>query len=235
MAKNPQRNLLKLAFELYGKFVQVNWLKNLLLITLVIMVSGTAMLASADRKLFRYKDKNGTVVINDVMPPEYAKGGYDILSELGQVLEVVPRQLSQYERDNLSSEEARRQNAIKEEEKLRAWDESLLMRYSDIADIEYARDRQIKELEIRLSILNGNLLATKSQIERQRAKAADMERQGRKVPETLTESIAARTLEIDRVELSIEQREKEIDEIKASYLRDIERFTYLLDIKGYRR
>ena len=55
--------------------------------------------------------------------------------------------------------------ASAEQQRLREWDESLLLRYSTVADIEAARERALRDLRIRLSILKGNKRSLKQQAE----------------------------------------------------------------------
>jgi hypothetical protein len=198
----------------------------------LVLLAGPAMAAD---ELYRYRNAQGTVVIDDHVPPQFIKNGYDVLNSLGQVTEVVPRQLTEDEIKNLSSDEARRRKEEQEKEQQRLRDESLLLRYSDVRDIEAARERSIRELKIRLSIIRGNVLATKSQVERQQAKAADIERNGNKVPESLLENIVELKQEIELAEIAIAQREEEIEKVKAEYQDDIDRFTYLVEVLGYRR
>lgn len=190
---------------------------------------------AADNNLYRYKNSQGTVVIDDHVPPAFTKKGYEVLNSQGHVLEVVPRQLTEDEILNLSSEEARQRNAKQEQETQLAYDRSLLMRYSDHRDIEAVRDRNIKELEIRLSILRGNVINTKAQVERQQEKAANVERKGKNVPENLLNNINGLKKEIELAELDISARKIEIEAVRQQYQKDIDRLRYLIEVMGYRR
>lgn len=190
---------------------------------------------AANDKLYRYKNAKGTVVIDDHVPPGYTKNGYEILNQLGQVLEVIPRQLTQEELSNMSSEEAIKRKKKKLENAQLEYDRSLLMRYSDIADIEAVRDRTIRELAIRRSILHGNLNGNKAQVERQQAEAANIERKGRTVPQSLLDNIEQLKKKIALSELDIAARKEEIEAVRQEYQKDIERFQYLIEVMGYRR
>lgn len=186
-------------------------------------------------KLYRYKDARGQTVINDSVPPEFARNGYEVLNAVGQVLEVVPRQLTADELANLSEEEKALRAAKENEKKQQAYDESLLLRYSDTADIEAARERSIKELQIRMSILRGNMMQIKANLEREQQRAADIERAGREVPKSLRENMTQLRETIDLSEIDIEQRKREIDEVRAQYQKEMDRFRYLTEVKGFRR
>lgn len=219
----------------------MNWLGACLLaVAILALVTGPVVAApgvkqDASQKLYRYRDAKGVVVINDAVPPQFARNGYEILNSSGQVLEVVPRQLTADELANLSDEEKAKRDSKAREEKQQAYDETLLLRYSDVADIEAARERGLKELQIRLSIVRGNMMQVKANLEREQQKAADIERGGRKVPDTMRENINALRNQIELSESDIELRKQEVEELKAEYQQAIDRFRYLTEVKGYRR
>ena len=80
---------------------------------------------------------------------------------------------------------------------------------------------------MRLSILRGNLRTLKSQIEKQRERAANLERLGRSVPTNVTENIATMQLEVDDTRASIKQRNAEKELVVTQFEADIERFKFL--------
>src|SRR5690349_20432446 len=139
---------------------RMNWLGTCVLVTAMVApqtstvsAANAALGPSSSQKHYRYSDDKGVVVIDDAVPPQFSDYGYVILKSSGQVLEVVPRQLTAAELANLSDEEKAKRDAKAREEKQQLYDESLLLRYSDVTDIEAARERGLKELQIRLSIV----------------------------------------------------------------------------------
>ncbi|QIB65549.1 hypothetical protein [Kineobactrum salinum] len=188
------------------------------------------LVLSQGTELYRYRNKEGNVVVDHRVPPEYVSEGYEVLNEHGVVVRVVPRSLTEEERADISARRNLADAALKEEERLREWDESLLLRYSAIADIEAARDRALRELRIRVSILKSNRRSLKAQVENYQAQAADMERRKQKVDEARLESIAKLQRDISATERQIAEREREIDEVDASFGRDIERFRMLEEV-----
>jgi hypothetical protein len=226
------------------RIARMNWLGSCLLVMAVLAsVSLTVSAASkpsvaapgGPQKLYRYRDASGMVVIDDAIPPQFAPRGYEILNSAGQVIEVVPRQLTAEELANLSDEEKAKRDAKVREEKQQVYDESLLLRYSDVTDIEAARERGLKELQIRLSIVRGNMMQVKANLEREQQKAADIERGGRQVPNAMRENIDALRKQIELNESDIELRKKEVEDLKGEYQKEIDRFRYLTEVKGYRR
>ena len=187
------------------------------------------------RNLYRYKNAEGTVVVNDQVPPEYVSGGYEVLNDLGVVIKVVPRELTDEEREVHDARELLEEQARAEEERLRKWDESLLLRYSTVEDIEAARERALRELRIRVNILKSNKRSLKQQVESYQAQAADIERSGREVDLERLQVIEDLQGEIAATDRAIVERQREIEEVSASYQADIDRFEQLLEVVALRR
>ena len=183
----------------------------------------------AGDQLYRYINDKGGQVINDKIPPKFVARGYDIISGDGILIQRVPRQLTEEELRLHNTDESRARLKKQEDQRMRVWDESLMLRYSSIEDIEAAESRNMRDLQISISILKSNLNTIKNQIEQEQKKAADIERRGNTAPEEIISNIDILRFEIEDTEQSIAARGEEIDSIKASYRRDKERFNTLLD------
>lgn len=205
-----------------GVLKQRSGLIGLVLLTLVTSADAAA------GKMYRYTTDKGVVAVDDHVPPEFVKNGYEVLSPDGRVLESVPRQLT--------GEEGKRKRAADAEAKrLQEWDKNLLLRYSSVDDIAAARDRALREIDVRLSILRTNLISAKNQVEREQSKAADIERRGGTVPEAITANIDQLKVEVAGIETSIAERTKDKETTGASYQKDIDRFKTLQDVVQFRR
>lgn len=191
--------------------------------------------AFAAKEYYRYTNNKGVTVIDDQIPPALVPNGYDIITREGLLIRRVPRELTDEELRLRNTDEARAQFKADEERKMREWDESLLLRYSDTVDIEAARDRALRDLHIRVSILRSNRTSLKSQIEREQERAADLERRGLDVPPETANAIEQMRIEIEDIETSIEARREEVENVRQSYDRDIERFKTLQDRIELRR
>ena len=169
------------------------------------------------------------MVVDYQVPAEYVGAGYEVLNDEGRVIKVVPRKLSQEERQAHEAGKNQELLAMEEQERLRKWDESLLLRYSTVADIEATRDRALGELRIRMTILQGNRRSLKQKVERLQAQAADLERSGAQVDVARLSAIEDLQSEIGTTDRAIAERQREIEEEAAAYQADIERFESLLD------
>lgn len=187
------------------------------------------------RSLYRYKNADGVVVVDYQVPADAVGRGYEVLNNDGMVISVVPRELTPEERKVKDAEEKLAQEAKAEQERLRQWDESLLLRYSAVGDIEDARRRALSEVEIRVSILKGNRRSLKQQVENYQAQAADLERSGKEVDMERLRAIETLQDQIAATERDIAERQHEIDALQQSFDADIERFKMLRDVIELRR
>ena len=144
-------------------------------------------------------------------------------------------ELTEEELESQEMTEKLRREAAVEQQRLRDWDESLMLRYSTIEDIKDAQRRGLGNLEIRLSILRGNRRSLKQEVENYQTQAADEERAGHEVEMEWLRKIEDLRREIVNVDKDIAKRQQEIGEISGEYDADIERFRMLLDVVELRR
>jgi len=204
------------------------------LLCIAALLQGLSPVALS-RDLYRYYDGEGKMVIDYRVPTEYAGAGYEVLNEDGVVIKVVPKELTEEEKQQRNALEIQQAAAEAERERLRKWDESLLLRYSTIADIEDMRERSLRDLRIRVSILKSNRRSLKQQVENYQSQAADLERSGREVDVDRLQVIEELQREISATDRAIAEREREIQEVSTGYQADIERFAQLLEVVELRR
>lgn len=207
--------------------------KSVLLATVVAGALLAPIIEAAN--LYRYRNDDGVTVVDFHIPAEYANRGYEVLNDAGVVIEVIPRALTDAEKADASTEARLRIEAAEEQARLQAWDESLLLRYSTTEDIEAARDRSLRDLKIRVSILKSNRRSLRQRVENAQARVAEAERLGRDAPEADLALIEGLKAEIESTERQILDRQAQIDEVYADYQRDIDRFQLLQDVVDLRR
>jgi hypothetical protein len=195
----------------------------------------TSPIIASAKDLYRYINNEGNMVVDDHVPPKYAAKGYQVLNLEGVVLKVVPRELTDGELAQRGVAEKQVQDAAVEEERLQLWDESLMLRYSTIEDIEAARERSLRDLRIRVSILKSNTRSLKQQVENYQRVAAGIERSGGTVGIERLTLIEELQFEIGATERSIADRQAEVALVKEGFQDDIERFEMLLEVVELRR
>jgi hypothetical protein len=203
------------------------------------VVVGALLLSLASmveaKPLYRYRNAEGNVVVDYHVPATSVGGGYEVLNSKGMVIKVVPRALTAEEMKTKDAQDKREQEARAEEERLRKWDESLLLHYSTVADIEDAQRRAQGDLQIRMGSLRGHRHSLKQTVENYQAHAADTERAGKSVDVERLRTIERLQNEIAATERDIQDRQLEIEALDASYEADIERFKMLQDVVELRQ
>lgn len=189
------------------------------------LILGSVLMSAShatEKLLFRYLDEQGQLVLNGTLPPSAASRGYEVIRPDGTLVKSVEPAVS----DDQAEESQRRRD---ETERRRKWDESLLLRYSDVADIQDAKKRTLGDIQVRISILKGNLNYLKTQVEREESRAAEAERQGLEVSQEQKEAIRTLKWQIGDVEDLIEVRQNELNATTKRFDKEIERFQILLD------
>ena len=175
---------------------------------------------------FRYKDDQGAIHIGYSVPPEYIDNGYDVLSENGRVVDTIPPKevLDEQAQKMLEEAETRHQYELQ-----RSKDEALLRYYSEPEDIEIVRQRKMQELDNFIAIQRANILSYKSRIANLQSQAADLERSGQQVPQSILATIETLQENVQDAEQDIAERQQEKKEVNQAFNDDIERLKQLLN------
>lgn len=198
---------------------------------LSVFVSAVTLLTSAtiaEARMYRYTDDNGQVVISNTIPQEASKRGYDILNKNGRVVETVDPEPTEEE---IAAREAREQREA-EEERQRELDRKLLERYSHPDEAVRAMHRKIRELEGLNQLKRGNISVIESQLDSEQSRAANLERSGRDIPESILDKILRLEAQVRDIQREINSQNADIEALRESFERDIER---LEEITGEER
>ncbi|MDC7828981.1 MULTISPECIES: hypothetical protein [Pseudomonas] len=159
-------------------------------------------LAGQAAELYRYLDRNGTLVINrQGVPPEYAGKGYDVLNEQGRVIRKVAPALPAAELDRRERE---RQQALV--------DGQLRRLYSNVEDVDRAKARKLAELDGLLQIKKANLEATRQLQSQLMEQAAVQQRNGQALPADLQARLDAAAADQVRLQADLQR----FDELRSS-------------------
>jgi len=183
--------------------------------------------ATLEAKMYRYKNAQGKTVVSSILPPEYSQGGYDILANNGTLLETVaPRKTAEQLRQDvidkvkIEEEELKR----KEQEQL---DTILINSYTDISDIERARDNEIVGKDRSIMLLKLNIRRLTGLLEDTQNRAARDERLGRDLSKELLNEIKRYKTRIDEESIEVQKIEQHKRNIFERYASSIIRFSEL--------
>ena len=170
--------------------------------------------ALAQQLYYRYIDEQGLQVVESKIPSQYIANGYDILDGQGLLVERVPpaKSKSEYEREQAEQELFDRFIELKK-------------RYSNVEEIDMARDRRLAGIRINVGVLKGNVSNIKDKIDVLTARAASFERDGREVPEHIRTEISSSQEELRNIADLLKVRQRELDRVNAQFDEDIELFS----------
>lgn len=195
-------------------------MRNLLCITITccsLLISELALAQQKSNVIYRYKNKDGVTVLDSKIPPEYVNNGYEIVSRSGKVLKVIAPAIQGPDAERLRREKLQREEQAKEDLQLRR-------SYSNVADIDAAKARNLESLRGNISILQANLVSARKRLQDYQAQAAAIERGGRQLPDELLKNINNLVQEEKDMQAQIKQREQEHQEVEEKFDRDKKRF-----------
>lgn len=171
-------------------------------------------------ELYRYVNDKGVIVLDrQGVPPEYIGKGYDVLSDQGRVVRVVPPAPTAEERQRLQAQQAQATS-----------DAQLLRLYSSLDDVDRARERKLTELDGAVGAARGNLQSLRTQQANLQGQAAEQERAGRMVPESLLVQISNIKGEQESLLKDIERFEETRKQASAGFVADRARLAQLLGL-----
>lgn len=145
------------------------------------VVQGAVQAAEAPEVLlYRYVDNRGvTVMDRQGVPPEYVGKGYQVLNAQGRVVQVVA--------PAPSAEQIRQAEAAKVQA---GADAQLLRQYRSVDDVDRAKTRKLAEIDALIGVAQGNIQGLAAQQASLQGQAADLERGGRPVPQSLVDQMS---------------------------------------------
>ncbi|PPK73635.1 uncharacterized protein DUF4124 [Methylobacter tundripaludum] len=179
------------------------------------------------KKMYRWVNENGETVFSDQVPPEHAQLRRESLNEKGRVVEVT-EQAKTKEQQAIDD----RLNALKKaQEKIIAQqaanDKVLLSTFRNLKDMESSLYAKMQSLDAQRNVAQANLKRVENQLETQQKKAAELERNGKKIPATLLDEIKQTEAQIQAAYAEINKQIEKKNRAKAEFEADIERYKFL--------
>ena len=178
---------------------------------LIALCLGLAFPAAAE--MYRYETKDGKTVMSNTLPREALEQGYEVLNNSGRVIETIPPPPTEEELAERRRERERQERLERERAEQKKRDRQLLRQYSSPDDAARALHRKLRERfgAVRLKLANINNI--EGQIENLQNRAANQERSGREVPDSLRKKM--KSLRSEKAALLSEIR-NEIDAAEAT-------------------
>ncbi|HOP23522.1 MAG TPA: DUF4124 domain-containing protein [Gammaproteobacteria bacterium] len=177
--------------------------------------------ASAKKKMYKWVDENGRITYSDKVPPEQIDKEHKELNEHGIVVEkVVDKEV-----ENQLAEQKRQQEA---EEKLAAEEEvkrqNILKAYTSEKEIERLKEERLFALKKNIESAQQNLEFQKNSREQLVSMAADSERKGQPVSDSLQSRIKAVDEKISYQIEFIETKKAEVSTVEEKFEEDLKMY-----------
>lgn len=193
---------------------------------IALALLGMATMVAEAASLYRYRNKEGNLVVDYTIPPEYVAGGYEVISKTGRVEQVVPPQ-----RNPDASEAGEPIESSEDVSEQLEEDEMLLRSYSEVSEIEAAWERRVSQLDREVDITHSNLLKNRDIQQDDRVKAANYQLIGKPVPKSLLKHMDNLVFqERDAVQV-LELRKQESEAVSKRYEHYRSRFMVLKGIE----
>lgn len=192
---------------------------------------GAGLTGAVQAGLYKWTDEQGNVHYGDRIPPQYAEKEQRRLNEQGITVEVkerakTPEELAEAQRlAKIEAEKAelRRQQQVR--------DRILLDTFSNEDEIIMTRDGKVSAIDAIIRVTQGRIENLRDRLAELTTRAANLERSGKAVPDTLHEDIRSARQQIENNETYIVQKEQEQQETRAKYEADIQRFRELMRLR----
>lgn len=196
----------------------------------LLTVSCLALAAAAEaqsndgRHRYKWKDAQGNLHIEDTIPPEAAKLGYDVLNANGLVVKHVERAQSDEE---IAAVRAAAEKAA--EEKRRAADQAsrdtqLLAAYPTEDDLHRAQDSQFAMLQQNIDAASAAIASQEKSLAEMLAHAAEYERDGKPVPANVQKQISQLRDGIAEQKTYFERRRTEQTQMRQRFANELEHY-----------
>lgn len=175
-----------------------NYGSNLLFVQRSLLVLSIALsqlllafnVHASGSQLYRYKDEHGNIVLNRTIPPKFVGQGYDILNDQGRLITQVPPALSEQEIAIRDAEIERQKQRRLAQEKQDIIDDELKQLYSHPNDAVRILKRRVQDILGVIQIKKNQIETTNKEILEQQGIAAERQRNGLAIPDSLTGKIA---------------------------------------------
>ncbi|OHC83810.1 MAG: hypothetical protein A3J87_02590 [Sideroxydans sp. RIFOXYB12_FULL_59_6] len=185
------------------------------------LLGAAALLAAvslnAEAKLYKWVDENGTTHYGETIPPRYAN-----------------REAQTLDKGRLQERESSRNkpgqsNKVKTEEEVKAerHDNALINTYSSEEEIDLARDRNLQQVEARISSYSTLLKSANENLASLQQEHERILSQKRKIPKSLEEDLVEAQQRIDKFQADLNTSNEELEAVKTRYAADKARYREL--------
>ena len=175
-----------------------------------------AFSVSAEAKLYKWVDDNGTTHYGEVIPPEYANKDRDSINKSG-LLDKRPEKVNP--EALRAKEEAEQKRKIENQATMaqQRRDSALLNTYSNENEIDMARDRSLELINARIESYKMLLKSSQSTLDELKKEVDSRTKTGKKIPQSLVNDITQTEARVSRNKTELNKSEEEFAVVKIRF------------------
>jgi hypothetical protein len=192
-----------------------------------LLVGAAALCAaismSAEAKLYKWVDENGTTHYGETIPPEYAD------KDAMKLEKGILKKRDSEDTKKGTQKKVEDVDPVAEKARIEAQrrDNALLNTYSNEKEIDLARNRNLLQVEARVNGYATMLKSAQATLDSLLQEKDAISKNGRNIPASLTQDIAAAEALVAKRQKELNTSNKEVEAVKARYEADKQRFREL--------
>ncbi len=196
-----------------------------LYICLLVLFPAKALQANQGSLFYRWVDKTGNVHYSDKVNPDHAGYRREQMNNQGVVVNTIERPKTREELAKQRELIKLRHHQKKLIEQQEARDRLLLFTFEDVTN---SLGDKLATLDSKLKIVNNSIVQLEQQLKEQRKSAAQWEKKGRAVPQTVVFKIKEIESQIKSYQSAIVMHTEKRELLQKKYAKDTQRYKKLV-------
>lgn len=196
-------------------------------VTLIIAAGIAALPALAQGTRYKWRDAEGNLHYSDALPPDAGKRGYEMINAQGIVIKRVEAAKTPEELAAAKAVAAREQAARADAEARVRKDQQLLAAYPNEQELQRAHQQQLDMLQQNIRSAEIGLQSQERNLAEQLGQAADIEREGKPVPQRIADQIGVTRAQIEAQHRVVDRRVAELEKARLDFAAELEHYRAL--------
>ena len=193
---------------------------------LIALVFGITFSMPATAKLYKWVDDKGTTHYGETIPPEYANKDRAELNKSGRLIKKieVPTHAERQAQEQADAKKHADEKAAVEKKRR---DMTLTSTYSNVKEIDLARNRNLQQVNARINNNNSQLKLANDNLLGLQKESEGYTRANKQIPASLQEDLQESQARVDKLRQNLEKSLAEKAAVEARYDADKTRYQEL--------
>lgn len=192
----------------------------------IVLIAGIVFSPPAAAKMYKWVDDQGVTHYGETVPPEYADKDRSELNKAGRVIKKKEVLTPEERRARELEDTRKRENeeAVLEQKRR---DKALLNTYSNVKEIDLARDRSLQQVEARINSIGSQLKMAEDNLKGLQKEADGYTKANKKIHASLQEDLQESQARLTRLQQDMEKSKAEKAAVETRFNADKARYKEL--------